>query len=141
MSNRRLARAAALVALSALAGMACNNTQDAGPRPSVTAPGDTVTPSAPTTSTTIAPGRNIDVAFAGGQVVGGPRKEAVRLGEMVRIRVTSDVADEVHVHTYDVRAEVAPQRVAEAEVTATIPGRHEVELESAGKLLLTLEVR
>jgi len=141
MSNRRLARAGALIALSALAGMACNNTQEAGPRPSVTVPGDTVTPSAPTTSTAIAPGRNIDVAFAGGQVVGGPRKEAVRLGEMVRIRVTSDVADEVHVHTYDVRAEVAPQQVAEAEVTATIPGRHEVELEKSGKQLLTLEVR
>ncbi len=82
MSNRRrLARAGALVALSALAGMACNNTQDAGPRPSMTVPDDTVAPSAPTTSTTIAPGRNIDVAFAGGQVVGGPRKEAVRLGK------------------------------------------------------------
>ena len=41
MSNRRLARAGALIALSALAGMACNNTQGAGPRPRVTVPGDT----------------------------------------------------------------------------------------------------
>jgi len=141
MSNRRLARAGALVALCALAGIACTNTREAGPRPSVTVSGDSTTSVAPPTTTTNAPGRSIDVAFTGGQVVGGPRKEAVRLGERVRIRVTSDVPDEVHVHTYDLRAEVAPQQPAEVEVSATIPGRHEVELERSSKQLLTLEVR
>lgn len=142
MSHRPLARAGVLVALSALANIACERAREAEPRPSATVPADRVTPSAPsTTITTIAPARSIDVAFTGGQVMGGPRKETVRLGEKVRIRVTSDLADEVHVHTYEVRAAVAPGQVAEVEVTATIPGRHEVELESAGKQLLTLEVR
>ncbi|MGH9164439.1 MAG: hypothetical protein ACRDZW_02855 [Acidimicrobiales bacterium] len=63
------------------------------------------------------------------------------MGDRVRLRVASDVAEEVHVHTYDVMADVAPGTTADVEFTATIPGRHEVELEKAGKALLVLEVR
>ncbi len=140
MSHRRsAARASALLALAALSHGACNNSEKAGPRPSVTAPGETAAPSPP--STTTDPGRTIDITFSGGQVAGGPRRETVRLGEKVRLRVASDVADEVHVHTYDLRADVVPKEVTEVEVTAAIPGRHEVELERSSKLLLTLEVR
>ena len=150
MSHRRLARACAWCGLWALAAAACSS----GDQPSTNEPTITAVPStsaepvptaaAPTSATsppTTASARTIEVTFAGGQVVGGVRRETVRLGERVRLRVTSDVADEVHVHTYDAKAAVAAGQTVELEVTGTIPGRHEVELENRRKQLLTLEVR
>ena len=116
--------------------------------------GSTASPSTPTVtaspSTTATPDlrattedavHRIEVSYAGGQVAGGAQRTTVRLGEKVHLRVTSDVADAVHVHTYDVKAEVTPTQPAEIDLVASIPGRHEVELEKKRRLLLTLEVR
>jgi hypothetical protein len=94
----------------------------------------------PVTSTTSAGGRTIEVAFAGGQVQGGRRTEKVELGEEVRIRAVSDVAEELHVHTYDRRVDLQPGQPGEVVFTADIPGRHEVEFEKSGRAALTLEV-
>ena len=150
MSHHRLARACAACGLWALAAAACSS----GDQPSTNEPTISAAPStsaepaptsaAPTTATsppTTAAARTIEVTFSGGQVVGGARRETVRLGERVRLRVTSDVADEVHVHTYDLKAAVAAGQTVELEVSGTIPGRHEVELEKRRRQLLTLEVR
>ncbi|HWC10009.1 MAG TPA: hypothetical protein VG455_02190 [Acidimicrobiales bacterium] len=82
----------------------------------------------------------IEVAFAGGQVSGGRRTERVNLGDRVQIRAVSDVPEELHVHTYDLRRALEPSQPAEIAFTATIPGRHEVEFEKSGKHALTLEV-
>jgi hypothetical protein len=104
----------------------------------------TATSASATTSPTTAPDdavRLIEVTFAGGQVAGGVQRRPVRIGEKVRLRVESDVADEVHVHTYDLRAAVNPGQPAVIELVASIPGRHEVELEKKHKQLLVLEVR
>ena len=84
--------------------------------------------------------RVIDVSVAGGSVTGpGSRVEAA-LGEDLVIRVTSDVADEVHVHGYDERAEVPAGGTVEIPFTADIPGGFEVELEGTGQLLFQLRV-
>lgn len=147
MPRFRAARACALAALAAAVATACGSDEPrtaASPAPTAStsaAPATTggAGPSSSTTTTEAV--RVIDVAFAGGQVAGGARRETVPLGGKVRIRVTSDVADEVHVHTYDARARVAPGQPAELEVDATIPGRHEVELEDRRRQLLVLEVR
>ena len=149
MSRSGLARACALAALLSVAA-SCGGDEDpdAGPASSAstTAASATTTgaaggTAAPTSTTTAPPAaRVIEVAFAGGRVTGGVRTEAVALGETVRLRVTSDVAEEVHVHTYDLVAEVSPGAPVEIEIEATIPGRHEVELEERGRALLTLEV-
>jgi hypothetical protein len=141
MFHRHLARAGALVALSAAALVGCGDSEPAARPPVEASPQATTPPPSATPPTTAAPGRTIEVVYTGGEVVGGARKETVRLGERVRIRVTSDVAEQVHVHTYDLRADVAPGQAAEVDLIATIPGRHEVELEKASKPLLTLEVR
>ena len=59
----------------------------------------------------------------------------------MRLVVTSDVADEVHVHGYDEKAAVPANGTVELSFTADIPGVFEVELEQRGRRLLTLEVR
>lgn len=82
----------------------------------------------------------IDVTYNGGTITGGGRKE-VKLGDTVAIQVTSDVADEVHLHGYDKKVDAEPGTPALLEFTADIPGVFEVELESKGIPLLELVVR
>jgi len=98
--------------------------------PAVAAPTSTPSPSV----------RVIDVSVAGGSVTGPGSRVAAALGEDLLIRVTSDVADEVHVHGYDERAEVPAGGTVEIPLTADIPGGFEVELEGTGQLLFQLRV-
>ena len=60
---------------------------------------------------------------------GGIVRDKVAQGDRVVIVVTSDVADEVHLHGYDVSRPVAAGGTARLPFRATIPGRFEVELE------------
>ena len=146
MFRFNLARACALAAVVVVPSGCSGDDGPTGPPstsaavPTTTggvAPASSTSPTTPTTEAVSV----IEVTYAGGQVAGGAQRVTVRLGEKVRIRVTSDVADEVHVHTYDRRAAVGPGQAGEVEVVASIPGRHEVELEKRQKQLLPLEVR
>ena len=150
MIRSGLGRAAALAVLLAVPLGACGD--DDGPDAAQASSTTTTTavgptPPGPTSdavvrTTDAGPGVHvIDVVFADGKVPGGVRTETVALGGAVRLRVTSDVADRVHVHTYDVYADLAPGQPAELTLEAIVPGRHEVELEERGRPLMTLEVR
>ena len=87
-----------------------------------------------------ATGQRIEVEVAGGQVSGDTGRVPVTAGEQVTLVITSDVADEVHVHGYDLEAELSPGQPAEIAFDATIPGVFEVELHEAGTQLLSLQV-
>jgi plastocyanin len=87
-----------------------------------------------------ATGQRIEVEVAGGQVSGDTGRVPVTAGEQVTLVITSDVADEVHVHGYDLEAELSPGQPAEITFDATIPGVFEVELHEAGTQLLSLQV-
>ncbi len=131
--------AAAVVVAVLLTSAACgDDTDDTG---------STATTTAATATTaaggTAAPGdaaRLIEVVVRGGSVEGGGRQR-VDLGEAVRLRVTSDTDDEVHIHGYERRFEVRPGQAAELRFVADLPGVFEVELERSGRRLLDLEVR
>jgi hypothetical protein len=74
---------------------------------------------------------------------GGPTRIArldVEQGEDVVLVVRSAVADEVHLHGYDLSADVAPGRVARIRFTADQPGRFEIELEQAHEGIAQLRV-
>lgn len=76
-----------------------------------------------------------------GVVTGDSGRQEVELGSTVAIVVDSDIAEEIHVHGYDLFA-VAPEGgTGELVFTADIPGLFEVELEQSGELLVELEVR
>ncbi|HYM64236.1 MAG TPA: hypothetical protein VES61_06110 [Gaiellaceae bacterium] len=83
----------------------------------------------------------IRLVVRGGQAVGGVKRPTVRQGERVVLVIRSDVADEVHLHGYDVKRDVTPGAPAHLAFRATIAGRFEVELEGRGLLLADLEVR
>ena len=110
--------------------------------PSPTAePTETQSPS-PTEEPTGSPSPDaveIEIEVEDGEVT-GPGEVEVAQGERVRIVVQADVSDEVHVHGYDLTADVAPDEPAIIVFRADAPGVYEVELESAGLALLELSV-
>jgi len=55
--------------------------------------------------------------------------DCIKQGTQVMLMVTSDVEDEVHVHAYDLSAEVAPDQPAHISFRADLAGEFEVELE------------
>ena len=54
--------------------------------------------------------------------------------------VTSDVADEIHLHGYDKAKDVAAGGTIRIPFKATIPGRFEAELESRGVQIAEISV-
>ncbi len=99
------------------------------------------TPAATTTVPSAPAGRTVRLGYAGGEVTGGTQRVPVPLGARVTLVVTGDVADEVHVHGYDVRQTVTPDELARLRFRANLPGRFRVELEKRGVMIAELEVR
>ena len=94
-----------------------------------------------TSSSSSAPAEmRLEVEVTGGQVSGDSGRVPIPAGTHVTLVVTSDVADEVHVHGYDIEGELEPGTPTELSFDATIPGVFEVELHESGTVLLTLQV-
>jgi heme/copper-type cytochrome/quinol oxidase subunit 2 len=97
--------------------------------------------SAAATTTAGFAGKLIQVRVVGGKVETAERRVTVSRGDRVRVQVESDVADEVHVHGFDLSKQVGPGTPATVEFTANLPGVWEVELENAKRKLFDLAVR
>lgn len=89
-------------------------------------------PPAPTT---------VRITVRDGRPVGGIARPSVGQGERVVLVVRSNVADHVHVHGYDLFADVAPGASARLAFRATIPGRFEIELEDSHVQIAELTVQ
>jgi hypothetical protein len=81
------------------------------------------------------------IVVRGGVPEGGIQRLTVSRGEEVRIVVRSDAADEVHLHGYELVRRVAPGAPAQFRLTATTPGRFEIETHERHVLVGELEVR
>jgi hypothetical protein len=69
------------------------------------------------------------------------RRYSVRRGREVVLVVDSQLQDHVHLHGYDLMADVAPGQPGTIRFTADAPGRFEIELEDRGLEIAELEVR
>lgn len=63
--------------------------------------------------------------------VGGVRKITVNKGDLLRFRVRSDRAENVHLHGYDIEKPVGPGKAASYSLRAKIEGIFELELEES----------
>jgi hypothetical protein len=81
------------------------------------------------------------IVVKGGEPVGGVQELTYTAGDEVRFDVESDVAEEVHVHGYDLIEEVSPGKVASFDFPADIEGGFEVELEGAQVQIAVLTVQ
>jgi heme/copper-type cytochrome/quinol oxidase subunit 2 len=77
---------------------------------------------------------------ARGDGSGSIRRVTIERGQRVTLIVSADVADEVHVHGYDLMADVAPGSPARISFEASVPGRFEVELETRAIQIAELRV-
>jgi heme/copper-type cytochrome/quinol oxidase subunit 2 len=77
---------------------------------------------------------------ARGDGSGSIRRVTIERDQRLTLIVSSDVADEVHVHGYDLMADVAPGSPARISFEASVPGRFDVELESRAIQIAELRV-
>jgi FtsP/CotA-like multicopper oxidase with cupredoxin domain len=76
------------------------------------------------------------ISVKGGVIAGNVKSIEVAKGDTVRIVVSSDVDDEIHLHGYDIEKEAAPGKPARFEFKADVEGAFELEshvAEDAGK--------
>ncbi len=92
-------------------------------------------------TTTEAAAKTITIDVKGGKPVGGITHASVAKGETVTLVVHSDVADEVHVHGYDLHKDVEAGDTVRIRFVADIAGVFEAELESRSLQILELTVK
>jgi len=143
-ANRIAASLATLITLTVVAAACSDNGDNHEGHPSTPAGTTSTQPSTLPTSDSPAPNETvIEVSVADGRVSPSPdRRVEVPRGQLVRIVVSSDVADQIHVHGYDLEAAVDAGGAATLEFEADQPGAFEVELHDQDPgLLFTLLVR
>ncbi|HKG09720.1 MAG TPA: hypothetical protein VKB07_04050 [Gaiellaceae bacterium] len=110
---------------------------DSASPPPTTPTRETGTRSVPTTAAIV----EIPIVVRGGKPVGGIKRATVAKDRVVVLVVRSDVADEVHLHGYNVMRDVEPGTPARLRFRATIPGQFEAELEERGLQIANITVR
>ena len=80
------------------------------------------------------------IVVRNGKPAGGVRKLNYKKGEQVRLVVDSDVADEIHVHGYDLKKDVPAGGKARFSFPASIEGVFEIELEGRRQQIAQLKV-
>jgi hypothetical protein len=129
---------AGLVLVLALGGCASGD-DDSGTASSPSATAGGSASSSPATEAQQAV--EISVAVTDGKVEPKPHRVEVAKDSQVRLIVTSDVDDELHVHGYEVEAELEAGRPTTVELVADQTGIFEVETHESELELLQLEVR
>lgn len=138
MKNLLLA-CACLLAVAVIAG--CGSDDGTTAETTDTTTTETTTTETTTTETTPPAGpTEIRIVVVDGAPKGGIVRESVDKGDRVVLVVKSDVADEIHLHGYDVSRDVEVGGTVRLPFKATIPGRFEVELEGRGVQIADITV-
>ncbi len=82
----------------------------------------------------------IEISVSDGSVTVDDDRIDVALGSEVLIGIETDIADEVHLHGYDVSVDVLPGERAELRFVADAPGVFEIELEGSATFLVEIAV-
>ncbi len=101
---------------------------------------ETTTTVQTTTTTPADQPQRVNVRFENGEVVGGIVRADIDEGTQVVLVVRADVTDEVHLHGYDLFADVAPGQAARITFRADRTGEFEAELEDLGVPIAELTV-
>ena len=124
--KRVVLAAACVLAAVAVAGCGSGDSQSASSTDTTTTTGTTTTE----TTTDVVTPKIVPINVVDGQPQGGIVRQTVSKDDQVVLVVSSDVADEIHLHGYDIARNVAAGGTVRLPFKATIPGRFEAELES-----------
>ena len=138
MSNRTrlgLIAVAALVAVVAFVVISPGEESEQADDPATTQaqePTPTETDETPTaTARSAPPPPPEEIVLRGGTPEGGVQRIVVDRGSTVRMVVTSDAQDEIHVHGYDLYRDTAPGKPARFRFKANTEGVFEIESHTA----------
>lgn len=81
-----------------------------------------------------------EITIAGGKVTPPSGWLEVKRGQTVTLTVTSDVADELHVHGFDIARELEPGKAADISFEADMTGVFQVETHESKLVLIQLAV-
>jgi ABC-type glycerol-3-phosphate transport system substrate-binding protein len=141
--KRIVLAAACVLAALALAGCGSDDGESASQTDTTTTSQTTITDTTTTETTTTTEAETptiVRITVVDGQPQGGIVRQTVSKDDQVVLVVTSDVADEVHFHGYDISRDVEAGGTVRLPFTATIPGRFEAELESRGVQIADITV-
>jgi FtsP/CotA-like multicopper oxidase with cupredoxin domain len=139
--NQRIALVAAALAVASIAfviaqpGGDDDDPDQESNAPASQAPTETSTGGATAEVEPPAP-RVTRIRMENGSVVGGAKDIEVTRGDTVRIVVSSDAPDDIHLHGYDIERQAAPGRPARFRFKADAEGAFEIEshvAEDAGR--------
>lgn len=145
--SRTLAVAAAVLALALMAGGCSRGTTHHKPGTNHDVSTGSVAPATEPPSATGSDreqqpaGETVEITITGGKVTPPTDRTELKKGARLTLKVTSDTADELHVHGYDKSAELAPGKTASLSFTADRTGLFEVETHESGLVLTQLLVR
>lgn len=83
---------------------------------------------------------NAEIIITDGWLSSGPQAIKVKRGDNVRLLFTSNQADELHLHGYDITVELKPNQTAVLEFEAQYAGRFGYELHKAHREIGAIEV-
>ena len=129
-----------MLAATALAGCGSDDSSSASSTDSTTDETTTTAETETTTTTEAAKPTVVSIVIVKGVPKDGIVRESVDKGDRVVLVVKSDVADENHLHGYDIMRDVTAGGTARLPFTATLPGVFEVELEDHGVQIAELTV-
>ncbi|MFN8132733.1 MAG: hypothetical protein U0R70_14400 [Solirubrobacteraceae bacterium] len=145
--NQRIGLALAALALVITGFLLLRPKDDGGSAPATTAatetaaPGTTAPATVPTTTAPVPPPPRVTtIAVKDGAPVGGEKTITVTSGDTVRLRVTANVADVIHVHGYDLEKPVPAGGSVTFTFKATSEGVFDVEAHSTDTKIAKLEV-
>jgi FtsP/CotA-like multicopper oxidase with cupredoxin domain len=129
--NQRIALVVAALAVAVLAFVIAQpgDDDDSADRES-TAPASQTEPETTTDTTTDAeppPPQVTRIRMENGSVVGGAKDIEVTRGDTVRIVVSSNTPDDIHLHGYDIERQVAPGKPGRFRFKANAEGAFEIE--------------
>jgi hypothetical protein len=128
--------AAGVLLIAGCGGGGSENAQSSSATPSTVSPSDMSNQQA-------SPDRLvIDVTIKGGEVTPTSAQLETKVNSPIIVRVNSDVADELHVHsTPDHTFKLEPRAGQQFQFTVDVPGQVEIELHQLQKTIATVQVQ
>ena len=131
-----------MVTAAALLVAACGGSQDGGEAAPPSPSASTISPSEMTDQQRPADRLTIDISIEGGNVTPTNARLQGKLGEPIVLRVNSDGADELHVHSvpeHTFRVEPTPGQMFQ--FTVDVPGNVDIELHDLNRLIASVQVQ
>lgn len=83
----------------------------------------------------------VTITVRGRKVTPAPARVAIRVGETLRLVVTTDHDDVLHAHGFNVEQPLRAGQPATVELVGAEPGQYEVETHQPALRLLVVQVR